>query len=100
MLQEHGIEDNHPFDEILESLPPDLIDVVERIGVNEVELQIPLGTITPLRQKAMGFKIGAQSLLVRLLYGDEGLPPGVSYAFQIWPWLPLFANIPKVLCAL
>ncbi|KAF2420005.1 hypothetical protein EJ08DRAFT_32250 [Tothia fuscella] len=80
MLNSLGVEDSSPLDEIFDSIPTDLINVVERIGENEVELQIPLSNITALQKRAMGSGT-AQSLLVRLVL-ENGLPPGFCMHFD------------------
>jgi hypothetical protein len=80
LLEELGIEDNSPLDVLLQELPPELVDVVERVGDNEVELHFPL-TNTPLRRKAMGAST-AQSLLVRFMPPSGGLPSGFCMHFD------------------
>jgi Poly(ADP-ribose) polymerase catalytic domain len=73
ILESLGIEDSSPVDDALVTLPVALVDVVERISDREVELQFPLTNFTALQRTATA--IGdAQSLLVRLVLGDESLP--------------------------
>jgi hypothetical protein len=97
ILKKLGIEDSSPLDDILENLPTELVDVVERISETEVELHFPLSTLTPLQKKAMGAGT-AQSLLVRFIPPMGGLPAGfcmhfdhesrdVSDATGHFPWL-------------
>ncbi|MCJ1411062.1 hypothetical protein MMC19_005150 [Ptychographa xylographoides] len=65
----------------LARLPTALIDVVERVGEQEVELQVPLTHLTPLQRISMGVGT-AQSLLVRLIVGDQGMAPGFCMHFD------------------
>jgi hypothetical protein len=66
LLQELGVKNNSQLDDEMENLPPELIDVVERMGENEVEISFPLHAFTNLQQGAMGIPEGATSLLLRL----------------------------------
>ena len=75
LLADLRIEAPSALDDSLASLPAALVDVVEKVGENEVELTFPLTHLTPVQRIALG--VGrAQSLLVRLILGDDGLPPG------------------------
>jgi hypothetical protein len=84
ILEEVGVEDSFPLDDILVDLPPELIDVVERISEHEVELQLPLTKLTTLQKKALGSG-GAQSLLVRFSPGTNGLPPNFCFHWDDEP---------------
>jgi hypothetical protein len=81
MLQQLGIEDSSPLDDLFENLPTDLVDVVERIGENEVELHFPLATLSSLQKKAMGAGL-AQSILVRFIPPSGGFPPAFCIHFD------------------
>ncbi|QDS76788.1 hypothetical protein FKW77_002231 [Venturia effusa] len=74
VLKELDVEDSFPLEDIMHSLPLELIDVVERISRDEVEFQLPLTKLTALQKKALGSGT-AQSLLVRFSPGFDGLPP-------------------------
>ncbi|MCJ1320895.1 hypothetical protein MMC15_006236 [Xylographa vitiligo] len=66
LLATPGIEEPSPLDEAIACLPRGLVDVVEKIGEQEVELHFPLTHLKDLQRKAMG--VGkAQSLFVRLV---------------------------------
>ncbi|TID20023.1 hypothetical protein E6O75_ATG07483 [Venturia nashicola] len=84
ILDEVGVEDSFLLDDILSSLPSDLIDVVERISDHEVELQLPLTRLTALQKKAIGSG-SAQSLLVRFSPGFNGLPPNFCFHWDNEP---------------
>jgi hypothetical protein len=84
ILDEVGIEDSFPLDDILDDLPSELIDVVERISEHEVELQLPIVSLTALQKKALGSG-GAQSLLVRFSPGANGLPPSFCFHWDNEP---------------
>lgn len=84
ILDEVGVEDSFPLDDILDDLPPDLIDVVERISEHEVEFQIPLTKLTALQKQAIGSGT-AQSLLVRFSPGFNVLPPNFCFHWDNEP---------------
>lgn len=84
ILDEAGVEDSFPLDDILDDLPSELIDVVERISEHEVELQLPLTKLSALQKKAMGSGT-AQSLLVRFSPGANGLPPNFCFHWDNEP---------------
>lgn len=84
ILDEVGVEDSLPLDDILHNLPSDLIDVVERISEHEVELQLPLTKLTALQKQAIGSG-AAQSLLVRFSPGSNGLPPNFCFHWDDEP---------------
>lgn len=75
LLADLHIEAPSALEDSLASLPAALVDVVEKVGENEVELNLPLTHLTPVQRTALGAG-SAQSLLVRLILGDDGLPPG------------------------
>lgn len=84
ILDEVGVEDSFPMDDIMDDLPSDLIDVVERISEHEVELQLPLTKLTALQKRAIGSGT-AQSLLVRFGPGFNGLPPNFCFHWDNEP---------------
>ncbi|MCJ1294460.1 hypothetical protein MMC34_006018 [Xylographa carneopallida] len=65
-----GIEEPSPLDDAIACLPQALVDVVEKIGEQEVELHFPLTHLKDLQRKAMGVG-NAKSLFVRLVYVDS-----------------------------
>lgn len=78
LLQELGIPSNTLLDDEMDNLPPGLIDVVERLGDNEVEVSFPLNALTRLQRGAMGVPEGATSFLLRFCFpATDGMP----YAF-------------------
>lgn len=84
ILDAVGIEDSFPLDDVIADLPPELIDVVERISGHEVEFQLPLTKLTPLQRKAMGCG-NAQSLLMRFSPGSNDLPPSFCFHWDNEP---------------
>jgi hypothetical protein len=66
LCEELGIKCNNALDDEMEHLPPGLIDVVERMGENEVDISFSLHAFTDLQRGAMGIPEGATSLLLRL----------------------------------
>ncbi|KAF2397166.1 hypothetical protein EJ06DRAFT_164133 [Trichodelitschia bisporula] len=64
-LKQLGIEDTSLLDDIMSELPVEMVDVVERIGISEVELQIPLSKLPLLQRQSLEVE-GAENVLVRL----------------------------------
>ncbi|KAH7392855.1 hypothetical protein BKA66DRAFT_457050 [Pyrenochaeta sp. MPI-SDFR-AT-0127] len=76
LLQELGIPDNSLLDEEILNLPAEIVDVIERVGENEVEISFPLTAYTELRRSALGIPNTANTLLLRLsLDHSGGMPP-------------------------
>ncbi|MCJ1386186.1 hypothetical protein MMC17_009312 [Xylographa soralifera] len=75
LLATLGIEEPTPLDDAIACLPRALVDVVEKVGEQEVELHFPLTHSKDLQRKAMGVG-SAQSLFVRLVFIDSGMPQG------------------------
>jgi len=75
LLADLHIETPSALEDAIASLPAALVDVVEKVGEHEVELNLPLTHLTPVQRIALGVE-SSQSLLVRLILGDNGLPPG------------------------
>ncbi|MCJ1247640.1 hypothetical protein MMC30_004855 [Trapelia coarctata] len=75
LLAELRIEAPSALEDAVASLPAALVDVVEKVGEHEVELNLPLTHLTPVQRIALGAG-SSPSLLVRLILGDGGLPPG------------------------
>ncbi|MCJ1396283.1 hypothetical protein MMC18_009172 [Xylographa bjoerkii] len=75
LLATLGIEEPSPLDDAIACLPRALVDVVEKVGEQEVELHFPLTHLKDLQRKAMGVG-NAQSLFVRLISAGTGMPPG------------------------
>lgn len=69
------IEAPSALEDALAGLPAALVNVVEKVGEHEVEVNLPLAHLTSVQRIAFGIG-SAQSLLVRLIVGDDGLPPG------------------------
>jgi hypothetical protein len=76
LLASLGIEDSSPLDDEFEDMAPEMADLIERYGDNEVELSFPISHLSDLTKAALG--VGdAQSVLVRLVIDvTEELPPG------------------------
>jgi hypothetical protein len=70
-----GIEDVPAVEAALADLPPHLINVVEKVGEREVEILFPLTNFTQLQRAAIGIE-NAQSIVIRLIVGGDGIPPG------------------------
>jgi hypothetical protein len=65
-----GIQDSYsPLDEELDSLPPELSDLIEKYSEEEVEMSFPLRHLTDLQRTAMGTGT-AQTVLMRLVISD------------------------------
>ncbi|XTI89975.1 hypothetical protein V2W45_1511865 [Cenococcum geophilum] len=65
-----GIQDSYsPLDEELDSLPPELSDLIEKYSEEEVEMSFPLRHLTGLQRTAMGTGT-AQTVLMRLVISD------------------------------
>lgn len=81
LLASAGIEDPSPIEDALSSLPPELINVVEKVGNHTVEMLFPLTHLTQLQR--IGFGLGkAQSLLVHFIVPEHGIPPGFCLHFD------------------
>ncbi|KAH7117739.1 hypothetical protein B0J11DRAFT_570954 [Dendryphion nanum] len=65
LLQQLGVEDVHPLDEEMGTLPPGILDVVERRGENGFEISFPLTSFTDLDRAALGLGT-SKTLLVRV----------------------------------
>lgn len=63
------------IDDMLATLPTELLLTIEKVGQNEIEMQFPLSNLTALQREAMGAG-DSQSLLVRLVIGNKDIPPG------------------------
>lgn len=74
LLKQLGIEDSSLLDEDFESLSPEIIDVFERRGENEVEISFPLVKFAGLGRSAMGLGT-AKTLLVRIFIDYTGEMP-------------------------
>lgn len=57
-----GIEEQCPADDVLAGVPSRLLDVVERVGDNELEMHFPLTELKPLQRLGMG--LGTSNHLV------------------------------------
>jgi hypothetical protein len=68
LLQELGLPNNSQLDREMDDLPPGFIDVVERVGEDEVETSFPLNHFTNLQRGAMGIPAGANTFLLRLVF--------------------------------
>lgn len=62
LLSGLGIEEQCPADDILAGMPSRLLDVVERVGDNELEMHFPLSELKPLQRLGMG--VGTVKTLV------------------------------------
>jgi hypothetical protein len=75
LLEELGVEDISQVEAALSDLPPEMMNVVEKVGEREVEILFPLTHLTQLQRAAIGVG-NAQSILLRLMVGGDGMPPG------------------------
>lgn len=75
LLAAINVEDISQVEAALSDLPPELMNVVEKVGEREVEMLFPLTHLTQLQRAAIGAD-NAQSLLLRLMVGGDGMPPG------------------------
>jgi hypothetical protein len=67
-----GIEDSSVLDDMLLGLPPDVVDVVERINDSTLEIQFPLTQLTTFVKHSMGAP-NANNIIVRLHIDDTGI---------------------------
>lgn len=76
LLQQVGVPDTSELDDEMMKLPAGVIDLVERIGHNEVEMTFALATLTQLQRSAMGVPEGAHTLMLQLslAYENENSP--------------------------
>jgi len=72
LLLEIGIEDHSPLDDMLANLPPDVVDVVERISDSVLEIQLPLTRLTTFVKHSMGAP-NANNIIVRLQIDEKGI---------------------------
>lgn len=73
LLAKLHIEPASSFDDMLATLPVTIIDMVERVGENEVELRFPITNLTMLQRHAIA--VGeAESFFVRLKFSSKGIP--------------------------
>lgn len=83
LLQELGISENSLLDEEIMALPAEIMDVVERVGENEVEISFSLTSYTDLRRAAVGVPKAANTLLLRLSVNYSGdIPPSFCVHFN------------------
>ena len=75
LLRKLNIETPSVADDALATMPSTLIDVVKKLGDNQVELQFLVGRSTKLQNRALGAH-AAQSLLVRLILPSRDLSAG------------------------
>ncbi|KAF1844586.1 uncharacterized protein K460DRAFT_94487 [Cucurbitaria berberidis CBS 394.84] len=75
LLEELGIQDNSLLDEEIMRLPAGVIDVVEKVGNNEIEISFPLNAFTELQRGAMGIPTTAKTLILRLSIDHLGDMP-------------------------
>ncbi|KAH3982243.1 hypothetical protein HBI81_034510 [Parastagonospora nodorum] len=68
LLQELGLPNNSQLDREMDDLPPGFIDIVERVGEDEAEINFPLNHFTDLQREAMGIPAGANTFLLRLVF--------------------------------
>lgn len=71
LLLEIGIEDSSLLDDMLVGLPPDVVDVVERINDSTLEIQLPLTQLTTFVRQSMGAP-NANNIIVRLHISETG----------------------------
>ncbi|KAF2633406.1 hypothetical protein BU25DRAFT_405301 [Macroventuria anomochaeta] len=76
LLQQIGIPDTTELDEEMMKLPAGVMDVVERIGNNEVEIAFSLAAFTQLQRGAMGIPESANMLMLQLFLDyNKDSPP-------------------------
>lgn len=76
LLQQVGVPDTTELDEEMMKLPAGVINLVERIGDNEVEMTFSLAALTQLQRAAMGIPEAANTLMLQLSldYNNESAP--------------------------
>ncbi|KAL8745478.1 MAG: hypothetical protein Q9190_002388 [Brigantiaea leucoxantha] len=75
ILTKIGIEAPSIVDEIIAALSPPLVDMVRKLGSNQVELQFPVNRLSKLQSCGLGAP-DVQGFLVRLIIPNEDLPAG------------------------
>jgi hypothetical protein len=75
VLNSLGVHEPSHLEDTLSKLPSTLVDVVEKVGDQEVEIHFPLTHLTELQRLSLGIGT-AQSLLLRLVVGGAAMPPG------------------------
>ncbi len=73
LLAKLHIEPPSSFDDMLATLPVAIVDMVEKVGENEVELQFPLTNLKMLQKHAIAAG-EAENFLVRLNFSSKGIP--------------------------
>lgn len=66
LFQQIGVPDTTELDEEISKLPPEVMDVVERLSDNEVEITFSLAAFTQLQRAAMGIPASASTLSLQL----------------------------------
>jgi len=77
MLHRLHIETSSALEDMFGILHSELIDVIERAGINEIEMQFPLNQSTMLQRRALGAD-DPQSFLVRMIVPNESLTLGFA----------------------
>ena len=75
LLQSLDVEDSSRLEDAISDLPMAFVDVIDKVGEQEVEMIFPLTQFTAVQRIAMGIG-AAQTILVHLIISDDGLPPG------------------------
>jgi hypothetical protein len=66
LLGQIGVSDTTELDEEIMKLPAGVVDLVEKIGDDEVEMTFSLAGLTQLQRAAMGVPEGANTLMLQL----------------------------------
>ncbi|KAK0514168.1 hypothetical protein JMJ35_003890 [Cladonia borealis] len=73
LLAKLHIEVSSGFDDMLAALPMTIVDMVERVGENEVELRFPITNLSTLQKQAIAAG-EVESFFVRLEFSSKGIP--------------------------
>ena len=73
LLTKLHIEASSSFDDMLAALPMTIVDVVERVGENEVELRFPITNLSTLQKHAIA-AAEAENFFVRFEFSSKGMP--------------------------
>ncbi|KAJ4378761.1 GID complex subunit containing RING finger motif [Didymella sp. IMI 355093] len=76
LLGHIGVSDTTDLDEEIMKLPASVVDLVEKIGDDEVEMTFSLAGLTKLQRAAMGVPEGANTLMLQLSfdYNNDSSP--------------------------
>jgi hypothetical protein len=83
LLEELGLPSSSQLDDEMADLPAEVMNVVERVGEEQVEISFPLTGFAEMQRNALGIPHGASSLLLRLkTKGEDESPPSFCVHFN------------------